>query len=152
MVTGNMICIFSCFCYALYTTLICEYVNNHTKANFDMTCFLGFVGLYCTAISGIMLVVFDYFEWETFEWPPNSTTWMVMTMFATSGFVIEYCWAKAAVNLGPVACVSFYTIITFPITIWFDVVVVDEPVVISTVYIIGCSLVLLAFTVITILD
>ena len=99
-----------------------------------------------------MLVVFEYFEWETFEWLQNSTTWMVMIMFATLGFVIEYCWAKAAVNLGPVACVSFYTIITFPITIWFDVVVVDEPVVISTVYIIGCSFVLLAFTVITILD
>jgi len=56
-----------------------------------------------------MLVVFEYFEWETFEWLQNSTTCMVMIMFATLGFVIEYCWAKAAVNFGPVACVNFYT-------------------------------------------
>lgn len=152
MTWGNICCWSSCFMYALYTNVICTSVAKVGDANWDMTCFLGFVGLFCATINFVLLVIFNYIGWETFEWPPKSSTWICMTMYAIQGFTMEYCWAKAAVNLGPVACVSFYTILTFPITIWFDVVVVDEPVVISTVYIIGCSLILLAFTVITILD
>ena len=41
---------------------------------------------------------------------------------------------------------------TFPFVIWFDIVVVKEPVEISTVYFIGCSLILFVFFIITWLE
>ncbi len=117
-----------------------------------MFCFLGFIGLYNTVASFILLFLFDYFGWEIFTWPPDVDAWLIMTMYAISGFMIVFCWAKSTIFLGPGITCSFYAIMTFPIVIWFDIVVVDEPVEITVVYYVGSGLILFVFVIITWLD
>jgi hypothetical protein len=77
----------------------------------------------------------------------------MMTMFAlTSGILSYYYWAKCSVNLGPIAAYSFYSILTFPTIIAFDVFFVDEKLEISWNYFMGAVLIIVAFCFITLLD
>ena len=74
-----------------------------------------------------MLVVFHFYGSEKFQLPPDYQTWGMMTMFAmTSGILSVYYWNKCSVNLGPIAAYSFYSILTFPSVIAFDVFFVQE--------------------------
>jgi hypothetical protein len=75
-----------------------------------------------------------------------------MTLLATTCLIVTYCWAKSSVYLGPVATFSYYTILTLPFTLWFDVFVVDEPVQITILYLLGAVILLIAFTCITVMD
>ena len=66
-ITGSMLCLISCFCYALYTLLIeilCKSQGGEEK--FDMNMFLGFVGVYNTLFSLLVLISAHYFGWSTF--------------------------------------------------------------------------------------
>lgn len=73
-------------------------------------------------------------------------------MYAVGACIIVYCWAKSTIYLGPGISFSFYTLITFPFVIWFDIVVVQEPVEITKVYFVGCSMILFVFIIITWLE
>jgi hypothetical protein len=75
-----------------------------------------------------------------------------MTMYAVCSFIIVFCWAKASISLGPVLAYSAYTLLTFPIIIWQDIASVNDPVVVSGVYIFGAVLIVIAFVAITVLD
>ncbi len=114
-----------------------------------MFCFLGFIGLFNTVASFLLLIMFDYFDWEKFRWPPDFDAWLIMTMYAVSEIIVVYCWAKADVFLGPGISSSIYAMITYPFVIWFDIVVVDEPVKITAVFYVGCCLVIFVFLTIT---
>ena len=114
--------------------------------------FLGLIGFYNTVASFILLILFNYLGWEIYMWPSDNQTWFLMSMYAVGACIIVYCWAKSTIYLGPVISFSLYTLMTFPFVIWFDIVVVNEPVEISTVYFIGCSLILFVFFIITWLE
>ena len=76
-----------------------------------------------------------------------------MTMFAmTSGILSVYYWNKCSVNLGPIAAYSFYSILTFPSVIAFDVFFVKEKLDISWNYFMGAVLILVVFCFITLMD
>ena len=153
MLAGNILCVISCFLYAVYTISINICVRKEGgESNFDMPCFIGFIGVYNAIICFLLLFLFDNFGWERFAWPPDVDTWLIMTMYAVSGFMMVYCWAKSTVFLGPGITCSFYAMMTFPFVIWFDIVVVDEPIRITAVYYGGSALILVVFIVITFLD
>lgn len=82
MTWGNILVWSGCFLYALYTNVIYTSVAKFGDDNWDMTCFLGFVGLFCAIINFVLLFIVDYLGWETFEWPSKRSTWISMTMFA----------------------------------------------------------------------
>jgi|688.fasta_scaffold527179_1 drug/metabolite transporter (DMT)-like permease len=100
-----------------------------------------------------MLILFDYFNVEKFAWPPNLQTWGCLTFYAlTSGVLTQYFWTKCSVLLGPIAAYSYFSILTFPSLIFFDVEVVDEKLKMTRQYELGAGIIIVCFVVITVND
>ena len=70
MTWGNAFVFMSCVMYAIYVNLTFRVVaKNGGEANFDMLCYLGFVGLFFALGGLISMFILNTLGWETFEWP-----------------------------------------------------------------------------------
>ena len=70
MTLGNTFVFLSCIAYAIYVNLTFSVVaKNGGEANFDMSCFLGFVGFFFALAGFVFMFIFNALGLETFEWP-----------------------------------------------------------------------------------
>lgn len=115
-----------------------------------MKFFMGFIGFNNVIMTLLALPIFHITGLEKFEWPPSGSVWLMMTVYAIQGFTMEFSWAVATVNLGPIGAITIYTLCTFPLSVWYDVFVVKEPVKISNWYIVSICILVLAFVAVTV--
>ena len=78
--------------------------------------------------------------------------WYSMTSSAIYYFAVNYFFANASIELGPVGAIFGFTSFTLPFQVWLDIVVVDEHIPISTLYIFGVCLLSLALLVAPVFD
>ena len=81
---------------------------------------MGFIGFNNVIMTLLALPIFHITGLEKFEWPPSGSVWLMMTVYAIQGFTMEFSWAVATVNLGPIGAITIYTLCTFPFSNLFN--------------------------------
>ena len=112
-IIGDVLSLLSAISYALYATFLKIKVPEGEESTFKFTYFLGFVGLCNDVILAVLLVIFNYTGFETFEWPPNDTLLLLSINAFFGTFISDYCWARSVLLLGPFVTTMGITI-TFP--------------------------------------
>lgn len=97
--TGDMICIFSAFVYAIYALLLKK--ESGDSGEMDMGMMLGFLGFFNLVAFWPFLVASHLFKWETFVFP-SLTVWVMLLFNGFIGTLLsEFLLAKSVVLTTP---------------------------------------------------
>lgn len=144
-ILGDVLSVLSAISYAVYATYLKIKVPEHEEATFKFSYFLGFVGLCNDVLLLVLLVIFNYTGFETFEWPPKDTLVLLSVNAFIGTFISDYCWGKSVILLGPFITTLGITV-TFPLSAIFDTLVNDAK--FTWLYLLGSILIFAAFAVI----
>ncbi|CAI2368664.1 unnamed protein product [Moneuplotes crassus] len=100
-ILGDAFTLISALLYGCYATFLKYKVPEEAEKNFDMSVFLGYVGLINIVVLLPLFPIFHFTGIEVFRWP-NGKTLMFLSLNAFLGSCIsDFCWAKSVVILGP---------------------------------------------------
>jgi solute carrier family 35 protein F5 len=136
------------FLYASYLTLLKKIVRDTDRLEIPM--FFGFVGLFNIFLLFPLLVIWNYTQLETFEWPPNSQVWTLLIVNGFVGTVLsELLWLIGSFLTSPLVGTLSLALVT-PFSITYDIIF--EKTTFSFVFFIGAILVLVAFVCVALLE
>lgn len=113
--------------------------------DFEFASFLGYVGVINCIILLPILAVLHYQKIEIFEVPPVRELYLLFTYSIVTTLLWEYFWAKAATILGANFTTVAFTLITLPIGILLDFLLVENDENFTKVYIAGVILIVFSF-------
>jgi drug/metabolite transporter (DMT)-like permease len=123
MFTGDMYSLFAAIFYALYAVGLGVLVKSD---DFEFGSFLGFVGVINCLITLPLLFVLHWKNIEIFEMPPAKELYLLFIYSLLCSLLTEYFWAKTATLLGATFSTVAYTLVTLPIGVLIDYLVVDN--------------------------
>lgn len=155
IIIGNILALLGALIYGIYSTFfkrslthISNIGNSTYKAsssNIDIKLYLGFVGLFTFVGLWPVLILFDYFGWETFEFKWDVRVISVIIMNSSVTFLSDYCWARAVILTSPLT-VTMGLSFTMPLAMFGDFIFKGKQ--ITLWYMLGSILIVLSFVLI----
>ncbi|CCE62887.1 hypothetical protein TPHA_0D02500 [Tetrapisispora phaffii CBS 4417] len=143
MFIGNLLALAGALLYSVYSILLKKKVQDESRLN--MHVFFGFVGFFTLVLFWPVIVLLQYYGWETIELPPTNTIAIIVLINCLITFVSDYCWANAMLLTTPLT-VTVGLSLTIPLAMFGDLLFVNKKM--NWVYIFGAILIMGSFFVI----
>ena len=92
---GNIFSLLSAILYGLYAIILKKRVTTDNDEIFNLSYFLGFVGLLNAVFLVPVFHVLNHLGYETFEWPNKKALKSILVNYLLRAIISDFCWAKS---------------------------------------------------------
>ncbi|EDO17664.1 hypothetical protein Kpol_1004p39 [Vanderwaltozyma polyspora DSM 70294] len=143
IVFGNILALSGALLYSVYSILLKHKVQDETRLN--MHIFFGFVGFFTLVLFWPIMLLLQYYNWETFELPSSKKVTIIIILNCLITFISDYCWANAMLLTTPFI-VTVGLSVTIPLAMLGDFIFVDRSM--TLIYVVGAALIMGSFLII----